>query len=129
MLPPEDQQFLEGKGYVWTTYPEAGWLCVVIKDYRLPQGYVPQTTDLMLRLPPGFPDAAPDMWWCDPRVVLARTSAPITGAEASETHLGRSWQRFSRHFQPGEWRPGKSGVQSFMALIRKVLVMSAEQAA
>lgn len=98
---------------------EAGFHCVVIKNFPLPAGYQVQSTDLLLRLPPGFPDAAPDMWWCDPPIRIAATQAFPPASELIENYLGRQWQRFSRHFQPGQWKPGRSGVESFLAVIRR----------
>jgi hypothetical protein len=98
---------------------EGGFHCVVIRELPLPPGYGQSTTNLLLRLPPGFPDASPDMWWCDPPVRLASSGAFPRGAELMETHLGRTWQRFSRHFQPGQWRSGESGLATFVAVIRR----------
>jgi hypothetical protein len=100
--------------------PEGGLTCVVLEGFRLPRGLSVATTDMLLRLPPGFPDAAPDMFWCDPPV--HRTDGSIINqSEVTESYLGRQWQRFSRHLNPGEWRPGVDSVDSFVVLIRKTL--------
>lgn len=100
---------------------EAGFHCVVIKNYSLPLGYQIPASDLLIRLPPGFPDAAPDMWWFDPAVRIAGSGTYPPGAEYMEPLLGRTWQRFSRHLTPAQWRPGRSGIQSYLATIRRDL--------
>src|SRR5258708_5149740 len=117
MLLPEDEAYLKRIGNDHSVEPEAGFVCVVIKNYRLPSGYAIPQTDLLIRLPGGFPDAPPDMWWCSPEVrLISGAYAPNT--EANENHLGRQWQRWSRHFQPGQWSPGRSGLESYLATVR-----------
>lgn len=94
--------------------------CVVIRGYVLPPGYDRAQSDLLLRLSPGFPDVPPDMWWFDPAIRL-RDGRNVQATEVTEHHLGRTWQRWSRHFTPGQWRSGTDSLESFLALIRKEL--------
>jgi len=48
-------------------HPEAGgWQFLVISDFELPRGFEPNRVELLIKLPPGFPDAAPDMFWVLP---------------------------------------------------------------
>jgi hypothetical protein len=44
--------------------------------------------------------------------------------EVIDKHLGRSWQRWSRHFVAGQWKSGIDGLESFMALVRRELEKS-----
>jgi hypothetical protein len=127
-LLPADAQALDERGLVYETAVESGMTCVVIKSWQLPAGYDRSESDLLLRLPAGFPDVAPDMWWFGPAVKLA-TGAAIQATELVENYLGREWQRWSRHFQPGQWRSGVDGLQSFLALIQHELVRCATGAA
>ena len=120
MLPEDDQQYLDEKGFAYEVIPDSGMVCVVIKGYLLPDGYAPQTTDLLLRLPAAYPDAAPDMYWCDPAVLYSNGVVPAA-SELRESHLGRTWQRFSRHLAAGHWRSGTDGLQSYLSLIRRDL--------
>jgi hypothetical protein len=117
VLGERDRKFLEELGLRYTAQSESGMLCLVLHDFELPAGYVPSRVDLLVRLPPGFPDAAPDMWWMLPFVRLATGGTP-PGTELHEAHLGRTWQRWSRHFSPGVWRAGTDSLQSFLRLIR-----------
>jgi hypothetical protein len=98
---------------------------VVLHEYLLPAGYRPRRVDLLIRLPAGYPDSAPDMFWCDPAVVLERTGGAPEAATASEAYLGRSWQRFSRHLDAGLWQPARDRLQSYLALIRRNLAKGA----
>jgi hypothetical protein len=116
MLLPADSEHLEGLGIDYEVTSEAGLICVVLKDWPLPEGYQPRQVDLMLRLPVGFPDAQPDMYWCNPTVHLAGGALP-PAAEVMEEHLGRTWQRFSRHLPPGAWQSGRDNLASYLALI------------
>jgi E2/UBC family protein E len=101
--------------------------CIVFPQWRLPPGYDRQSSDLLLRLPAGYPDVPPDMWWFDPAVRLSNGQV-IQATEATEQHLGRSWQRWSRHFANGQWRSGVDGLESFVALIQRELTRSAGSA-
>lgn len=118
MLPPEEIQHLNDLGLEHEIQSEAGMICVVIREYRLPAGYRPDVVDLLLRLPQGFPDVPPDMWWTVPTVQFAATGEQPPQTQLQETHLGRQWQRWSRHLTPGQWRPGRDSLQTFLRIIR-----------
>jgi hypothetical protein len=68
------------------------------------------------------------MWWFDPPVHRA-DSTPLPGTEVVEQHLGRSWQRWSRHFNTGQWHSGVDGLESYLALIRQNLERSVPEIA
>jgi hypothetical protein len=97
-------------------HPEAGgWQFLVISDFELPQGFEPNRVDLLIKLPPGFPDAAPDMFWVFPAVRTPVGNAPR--ATSNEHLLGKSWQRFSWHLAPGAWKPSISELRDFLRYI------------
>jgi hypothetical protein len=60
------------------------------------------------------------MWWFSPPLRFA-DGRVIPATESMETHLGRQWQRWSRHFNPGQWNSGIDGLESYIALIRREL--------
>jgi len=60
------------------------------------------------------------MWWFDPPIKLA-DGRIVRATEARENHLGRLWQRWSRHFSQGQWKSGIDCLETFLALIRKEL--------
>jgi hypothetical protein len=125
MLRQADEQYLQRTGLEYEVTPEGGLISVVIKHWPLPAGYEPAEVDLLIRLPPGFPDTQPDMYWCDPPVRSVRTGAFPQAADLFEDYLGRRWQRFSRHLPPGAWHPGRDSLESYITLIRAELARTA----
>jgi hypothetical protein len=130
-LPEHDMAFLANRGLSFSISEEGGLICVLIADWPLPPGYDHGVADLLLRLQTGYPDLPPDMWWFYPAVRLANGSlAP--NSDQYEPHLpamGRQWQRWSRHFQNGQWQSGIDGLESFLALIRGDMTRYAARAA
>lgn len=119
-LPPDDTKYLASRAEECTIHPESGLTCIVLHDFPLPPGYQSAKADLLLRLSAGYPDVAPDMWWFDPPVLRA-DGAEIPQTNVIEVYLGRSWQRWSRHLQSGQWQSGVDSVESFLALVRSEL--------
>lgn len=97
---------------------DGGMTSVVLHGLKLPPGANVDRVDMLLRLPAGFPDAAPDMFWCDPPVRRA-DGGNFPNADQMENHLGKQWQRFSRHLAQGEWRAGVDSIDTFLVLIFK----------
>ena len=119
-LPDTDLAYLKERSITHQTIEDAGMVCILFPGWRLPEGYNHPTADLLLRLPAGYPDIAPDMWWFDP-VITASNGKGIPATEVTEQHVGRSWQRWSRHLQPGQWKSGIDGLESYIALINHEL--------
>jgi hypothetical protein len=92
-----------------------GWSFLVIRDYVLPNGFSPDRVELLLKLPPTFPDAAPDMFWVHPAVKTP--SGALPRATSGEQILGMEWQRFSWHLVPGAWKPGISTLRDYLRCI------------
>ena len=92
-----------------------GWSFLVISDYPLPAGYQPNRVQLLVKLPPTFPDAAPDMFWVHPEVKAPTGTLP-RGA-STERLLDRDWQRFSWHLAAGAWTPGISTLRDYLRCI------------
>ena len=92
-----------------------GWTFLVVPNFSLPDGYSHESAKLLIKLPPGFPDAAPDMFWVNPHVSTQSCGAPQ--GTSVESLLGEQWQRFSWHLISGAWRPGISTLRDFMRCI------------
>jgi hypothetical protein len=58
------------------------------------------------------------MWWFDPPVRRV-DGLDIPATQVVEQHVGRSWQRWSRHFSAGQWQSGIDGLESYLALIQR----------
>ncbi len=119
-LPAVDVAYLAERNIIYEMSVEANMTCVVFPGWQLPPGYDHVESDLLLRLVAGYPDVAPDMWWFDPAIRLT-DGRQVPATDSVEHHLGRQWQRWSRHFPPGQWKSGIDGLESFVALIRREL--------
>ena len=116
-LPDADARYLTEREIPHVVDTDAGMVCVVLTGWRLPAGLSSGTVDVLLRLPAGYPDVAPDMWWVDPGL-RRQDGGEIPATQLTEQYLGRSWQRWSRHFAPGQWQSGIDGLESYIALMR-----------
>jgi hypothetical protein len=121
-LPERDSKFLTERGYDWELLPDpSGAFCVLVKNFDVaPGGFTPGMTNLMVRIPQQYPMTPLDMWYCDPPVRLQSTGQYAVASEVMESHLGKAWQRFSRHLN-GSWRPGVDGLRSYFSLILREL--------
>lgn len=127
-LPALDQQYLTDRQITHQVVVDGGMVCVLFPGWQLPPGLSVTQTDVLLRLAAGYPDIPPDMWWTDP-VILRADGTAIRATEVREQHFGRTWQRWSRHFQAGQWQSGTDGLESYMALIRAEFNLAAQGAA
>ena len=127
-LPQSDIAYLTERGVAHKIATESGMTCVVMPQWPLPSGLDRDAVDLLVRLSAGYPDIPPDMWWFSPPVHLANGEA-LPATNVVETHLGRRWQRWSRHFRNGQWQSGVDGLESFLALIRQDLEHSVPEMA
>ena len=116
-LPAKDMAFLNERGIAHAIGSEGGMICVILPQWSLPRGFDQSASDLLMRLHPGYPDVPPDMWWFSPSVRLA-DGRELPNTNVVETYLGRSWQRWSRHFLNGQWKSGVDCLESYLALIR-----------
>lgn len=123
MLPSDDTKYLTERAIDHSVVPEANMTCLVFRAFPLPAGCDQRQSDLLVRISPGYPDVPPDMWWFDPPVRRI-DGQPIPATDVIEHHLGRSWQRWSRHFVAGQWQSGIDGLESFLALVRRELERS-----
>lgn len=97
--------------------------CLIFTEWPLPTGFTAGGSDLLVRLPAGYPDIAPDMWWFAPAVIRAdRGEIPQT--QVTEQHVSRTWQRWSRHFSAGQWKAGVDSLETFLALINREVAAS-----
>jgi len=117
-LPEDDENYLNEKGFDWELQPDGQWGILVIKGYPISGvKYDRKNTDLMIRIPPQYNNAALDMFYADPPVQLKNGGFP-NRADQFENHGGHRWQRFSRHLSK-PWRPGIDSLPGFLSLISR----------
>ncbi|WP_081474636.1 E2/UBC family protein [Acidovorax radicis] len=121
-LPARDVKFLNERGLDWELLPDPqGAACLIVKNFSVAAGgFTPAATELMIRIPPQYPMTPLDMWYCDPPIRLVASGQFAPASEVMESHLARSWQRFSRHLNGG-WRPGVDSLRSYFTLIQREL--------
>jgi hypothetical protein len=119
VLREQDRDFLDSAGLKHTATVDGGFANLIIEDFRTDAGLSPERVDLLVRLPFGFPDATPDMFWLSPNVTIIG-GAQIPGTEVIENWVGRDWQRWSRHIAQ-QWRPGIDNLETYIAYVRRCL--------
>ncbi len=119
MLREQDQQFLTDSALSHSITTDGQFIDLIIAGFDSAPGLAPGKVELLIRLPLGFPDAAPDMFWVRPNITTA-AGQPVPGTELTETYVNRQWQRWSRHIA-GQWRPGIDNLETYLAYIRRCL--------
>lgn len=119
-LPSKDQLYLESRSLTFESVDSGGQKAVIFRDYELPENkFDSPRTDVLVLLPPGYPDAAPDMFFTFPWVRLKQEGRYPTAADAPFAFANITWQRWSRHSD--EWRRGKDGIWTMMKRIDHAL--------
>ena len=119
-LPEADQRYLDSHGFAVEVVGDGMHTGVVLKQMQLPQGkFNHPAADVLVILPPGYPDVAPDMFFCDPWLTLVSANRYPTCADHPHAFVGRNWQRWSRH--NNSWRPGIDGLHTMIKRIEHAL--------
>lgn len=123
-LPESDRRYLASKGYNYEEVEDQGNKAVVLKDRTLPANrYDVASADILIVLPSGYPDVAPDMFYLMPWVKLVTTNRFPDKADHPFDYAGRKWQRWSRH--NSEWRVGIDGLWTMIKRIEFALEKAA----
>lgn len=119
-LPARDREYLESKGIEYEEQEEAGHKGVILKARPLPAGrFDSDKADILILLPSGYPDAAPNMFYLLPWVKLTNGGRYPRKADKPFQFNGQSWQRWSRHNK--EWRPGADGIWTMLKRVEFAL--------
>lgn len=123
-LPSTDRAYLAEKGYAFDEVEEAGQKGLIIKAFSVPGGRLePTTANILIFLPPGYPDVAPDMFHTDPWLKLVPQGSYPKAADNPVKFADISWQRWSRH-NP-EWRAGIDGIHTMLVRVVEALQKAA----
>ena len=106
-------------GYQFDVVQEGRETGIILKSLELPEGkFNVEAADILVLLPAGYPDCAPDMFYASPHLRLANGQVP-KACTVQHTFAGRVWQRWSRH--NNAWRPGIDGLRTMVARIKTAL--------
>ncbi|WP_075678310.1 multiubiquitin domain-containing protein [Stenotrophomonas sp. TD3] len=114
-----DAEFLDRRGLQWQAVNNDGqWL--IVSEFPLPLGYNAAVCTLAVLIPPSYPTAALDMFFCHPPLSINGRIPPQT--EHHQAIDGRNFQRWSRHRGgASQWSPGVDNLASHFALIDEAL--------
>ncbi|HCI47064.1 MAG TPA: hypothetical protein DFI00_07205 [Rhodospirillaceae bacterium] len=124
VLPTRDRRYLNDRGLAFTEHQEGAQNAVVIHGYSLPADkYQVGRADILILLPRGYPDAAPDMFYAVPWLTLATSQRYPRQADQPLQFEGQRWQRWSRH--NNTWRPGVDGIWTILKRVETALEIAA----
>ena len=119
-LPKKCQRYLTGRGSAYEQLEEGPQKAIILRGVKLPEGkYDTTQVDILIMLPPGYPDCAPDMFYVMPWLRLSSTKNYPRAADQAFGFNGLQWQRWSRH--NNEWRPGIDGIWTMVKRIEEAL--------
>jgi hypothetical protein len=129
LLPEGDWAFLKEKHPIARVYEVGNEVHVLLPSFTFPDAYNPRSADLLVRLPAGYPDAKPDMFWTNPGVRLVSGAWPTRcehhelpgSGDGVEVYNKIAWQRWSRHSNPADWRSGVDGLRNYIGTIKREL--------
>lgn len=123
-LPAADLKYLTSKSIIFEEKEDGGVKVVILKGRPLPSGRFDTTAaDILIQLPSGYPDVAPDMFYLLPWVKLVPAGNYPRNADVPLIFAGQTWQRWSRH--NNEWRPGTDGIWTMIKRVEDALEKAA----
>lgn len=118
-LPEEDVDFLKASGFSWEARTEGNYMWLILEGYPLPEGYQIATCSVALMIPPTYPASEIDMAYFHPH--LAKKTGRAINAVTYQTIGNKSFQRWSRHRMPGQWKPGIDNISTHLLLVNNWL--------
>lgn len=117
----EDEKFLRERGQHWDAVIDLGQRWCILKGYVLPEGYKQSVVDIAILIPPTYPAAALDMFYCHPHLQLTNGRL-IPCTQSRQLIGGVSYQRWSRHRHADTvWNPDVDSLVSHIALIDEAI--------
>lgn len=124
VLPSRDRAYLHDSDIAFEEVVEGGHRGLILKARDVKSAVLSaQAADILILLPGGYPDVAPDMFYCTPWLKVVSRDAYPDRADVEFRFAGRSWQRWSRH--NNQWRPGKDGIWTMIKRVDAALVEAA----
>lgn len=121
-----DEAGLDARSIDWETLVDAGRRWLILSRYPLPDGFNVSEVTIALEIPPAYPSAEIDMFYCMPHLACLNRN-PIPQTEARVSIRGQNFQRWSRHRGPGApWNPSKDTVLTHLALVDAAILREVE---
>ena len=123
-LPRQDRLYLKMRGITIREVVEGATKGVIITGVTLPEGkYQVAQADILILLPPSYPEVAPNMFYAVPHLKLVADQREPRRTRARQTFDGQTWQRWSRHND--QWRPGTDGIWTMVKRFEEALEVAA----
>lgn len=118
----KDAAYLNTLGVKWETLIDDRRRWLIIRDYALPEGYSHEVVDIAIDIPASYPDAAIDMFYCNPPLKLA--SGAVIAQTSSHVSIGGiTYQQWSRHLNGAtRWNPLTDSIITQMAVVEESLL-------
>nr|WP_172684936.1 E2/UBC family protein [Paracoccus marcusii] len=124
LLPRQDRRYLEERGITVREVIEGAEKGVILAGITLPAGkYQVAQADILILLPPSYPEVAPDMFYAVPHLKLVVCQREPRCTEARHAFDSQIWQRWSRH--NNHWRPGADGIWTMLKRVEEALEVAA----
>jgi hypothetical protein len=124
VLPARDRRYLDTKGIAYEEVEDGGQKAVIFRRMALPGARLDQpNADILVLLPAGYPDVAPDMFHALPWLKLVAAGRYPNAADVAVGFAGQQWQRWSRH--NNQWRSGIDGIWTMLKRIETALAEAA----
>lgn len=122
-----DELFLDAAKLHWETSTDGGRRWLLISNYPIPAGYMIKHATVAVEIPPTYPGAQLDMFYCNPPLAL-QTGASIPATEVHESIHGASYQRWSRHRGASSvWNPLTDSLKTHLAIVDAALLKEVGQ--
>lgn len=122
ILPANDTEYLNNAFPNWESIVEGNW--VLLPNFPLPDGYTCSATTAAIKIASGYPVTQLDMVYFYP-AVFRRDGAQIPATNAIQFIDSNEYQRWSRHYRPGEWRPDEDCIATHVMAIKSWLELAA----
>lgn len=121
-LPEFDREYLDEKEYEYKEEIDGNQKGLIIKNWLLPvDKFSADKSDLLILLPPQYPDVPPDMFYFFPDLLLKAANRYPRATEAKHTFKSVNWQRWSRHLDANHWRKGVDGIHTYLKRVDEAL--------
>jgi len=118
----KDRNYLDAQEVKWETIMDGGRRWLIVRDYKLPNGYNHKRADVASEIPTTYPDAAIDMFYVFPSLALV-SGGRIPQTESTVNICGETYQRWSRHLNGAtRWNPSTDSIITHLAVIEESLL-------
>lgn len=126
VLRDQDETYLSQSELNLETIVDSGRRWAILRNFCLPSGYTEERVDIAVEIPPTYPGAQLDMFYCHPHLVL-KSGREIPQTQAQQIIQGKSYQRWSRHRQGAtSWNPAKDSIITHIAIITESIAREVE---